>query len=484
MKPFRQILLIRSNYTKRPNINHPLHNPPPLGLKYVKTLLEKRSNTDTVPIIDALVQNLTQTELLDQVLAHQPELLVVEISSAASQYSLEFCKTLIQKMPSTLIVAVGADVSERHQYYVSQNSIFPFIIRGEFELEVCSLIEQLQQTPSIKDIENFYRNEKNQMIFTVDSLNTLPQIEWSREEADQYIYRYPLKIFRKIVSGYISTSRGCCHNCTFCSPSVRKSFGKKLRFRDAHKVVDEIEYLQQMGVNIISIEDDDFTGNKDHVRSICHEIGKRNIHINWTCHARVDEVNADLLTLMRKAGCVLILFGVESGSKKILQKLNKASSKTDWEAQTMRVFTHCRNVGIATCAMFLVGNPQETLEDVEKSISLAIRLRPDFIKVHNFTLYPGSLDYQKYHQQSQNDNLQHHYSQPNLNLSNMPSDELQKIQRVFYKRFFSDPSFILSHLRHYALFYFFNFRWSFGLIKDVLMFLLLKDNSQKDQSEK
>jgi len=258
-----------------------------------------------------------------------------------------------------------------------------------------------------------------------------------------------------------------------------------MRLRSASKVVDEMEHLQNLGVNVITFEDDDFTVVEAHVLSICREICERRLNIKWICHARIDEVTPQLLIAMKEAGCSLLLFGIESGSQRVVDLMIKSFSKVNWRKKANETFFNAKNIGIATCAMFMVGNPTETKRDLQESISLSLELKPDMIKVHNFTLYPGALDYDRFRKRDDDLHSQHHYLKPHVNVSQLNDVELKKAQLRFYRKFLFRPSFIVSHLRKYLLYYLVNWPMSWNLIKEGMLFLSLnglKDIFQNDKS--
>lgn len=249
-----------------------------------------------------------------------------------------------------------------------------------------------------------------------------------------------------------------------------------MRFRSASKVVDELEDMRKLGVNVVSFEDDNFTASKEHVFSVCAEIQRRSLGIKWVANARIDEITPELLKTMENAGCILLLFGVESGSKRIINILAKDSRGIDWLARAEDVFRETKKVGIATCALFIVGNPTETVQEVDDSIKLAQALNPDMIKVHFFTLYPGSTAYdlfRGYINQKQI-SCQHHYLLPLVNVSGMGIIELRKAQVRFYRSFLMNPVFIISHLGKYIFFYVFNWPMSWRLAKKSFSFLFFK----------
>jgi len=148
-------------------------------------------------------------------------------------------------------------------------------------------------------------------------------------------------------------------------PYISKNiFGRKTRFRSAKNVVDELSLLKdKYKIDGFFILDDTFTINKVYVLNICEELKPRKIDLIWGCETRPNLVNKDLLAEMEKAGCIQIDFGVESGSQKVLDNLQKDITPS----QSIKAFSICRELGIRTFANFMINNPEETWEDIEKT---------------------------------------------------------------------------------------------------------------------
>jgi radical SAM superfamily enzyme YgiQ (UPF0313 family) len=158
---------------------------------------------------------------------------------------------------------------------------------------------------------------------------------------------------------------------------------------------------------------------------------------------------------MKDAGCILLRLGVESASDRILQMFGKNPKKKDWHTLCHQIFSGARTLGIATNALVIIGNPGETVAEIESTIKLTISLNPDIIQVHFFTLYPGSPAYDDYKDQLTDEAVSkmHHYNIPTINLSKVSDEKLWKLRSTFYKKFFLRPSFVMNHLYHYAPFY-------------------------------
>ena len=231
----------------------------------------------------------------------------------------------------------------------------------------------------------------------------------------------------------------------------------------------------RMGVNIISFDDDYFTMSSKHVEGICWEIKKRKLNIKWIAHARVDNISASLLQTMKEAGCILLRFGIESGSKRIIKIFEKTDASMDWIEKSKDAFRISKDVGIPTVALFIIGSPTESAEEVKESIKLAKDLAPDLIQVHYFTPYPGSASYKQFKSKLDKDNLleMHHYKLPIVNLSNIEWKVLERLQLTFYREFLLRPEFFFQHLIKYIRFYFYNRYIFFRLLKTLIFRIAL-----------
>ena len=169
----------------------------------------------------------------------------------------------------------------------------------------------------------------------------------------------------------ILSSRGCPFNCFFC---YHDYMGAKYRYRGAHSLFDEIVYLyENYGVTHILMGDDIFITNKKNVKEFCELMifSGMNEAISWECGSRVDTVDREILTLCKKAGCVLVGYGVESGSQRMLDRLNKKTTV----AKCHKAVEMAQDIfGEVECT-FIIGTPGETRETLQETI--------DFCKQHN-----------------------------------------------------------------------------------------------------
>jgi len=183
---------------------------------------------------------------------------------------------------------------------------------------------------------------------------------------------------------FIVTSRGCPAGCKYCIKHV--SYQNSVRVRSAESIVEELEYLGSLGITNIHMYADLFTVNRDHVVSLCKRMIERNIEIRWTCNSRVDYVDEEMLSLMGRAGCWLISWGIESADELILKRARKGYRKE----QAFKALKWAKAAGIKNWGYFIIGLPGETEESIQQTIAYSKELPLDIALFHIAAPYPGT----------------------------------------------------------------------------------------------
>jgi radical SAM superfamily enzyme YgiQ (UPF0313 family) len=184
---------------------------------------------------------------------------------------------------------------------------------------------------------------------------------------------------------HLAMSRGCPGRCTFCGSPKFWGSGR-VRRHSADWFFREILALNQQGISHFFISDDTFTMDRDAVIQLCKKIIESGLSITWNAISRVDYVDKGLLTAMRRAGCIQISFGVESGDTGIRKTLGKPLD----EAACVRAFDLTRSLGILPRAYFIYGSPGETHETIDQSIDLIKRLKPLGMVSYMLVVFPGT----------------------------------------------------------------------------------------------
>jgi anaerobic magnesium-protoporphyrin IX monomethyl ester cyclase len=190
--------------------------------------------------------------------------------------------------------------------------------------------------------------------------------------------------------GAISTSRGCPHDCTFCSQ--QKFWGKSWRARDPRKVAEELKYLYSTyNVTVFMITDEYPTRNRDRWEALLDAIISHDMPVHLLMETRPTDIirDRDIIWKYRKAGIIYISFGVETADQDALDALKKEQVLEE----TKQVFDILREHEIVSEASFMVGFPDETPESIKKTMQLAQHFNPDIANFFTFTPWPYANGY-------------------------------------------------------------------------------------------
>ena len=194
-------------------------------------------------------------------------------------------------------------------------------------------------------------------------------------------YRMPLM---KGPFTFLVTSRGCPAGCKYCIKHV--TYQWSVRLHSPERIMQELWLLHDLGIHNIHMYADLFTVNREQVIELCKLIIEEELPIKWTCNSRVDYVDEEMLTLMGRAGCWLISWGIESGNEKVLQKAAKGANPK----KAHRALTWARKAGIKNWGYFIIGLPGETEGTIRETIDLAKELPLDIALFHVAAPYPGT----------------------------------------------------------------------------------------------
>ncbi|MFW9910779.1 MAG: B12-binding domain-containing radical SAM protein [Candidatus Thorarchaeota archaeon] len=278
---------------------------------------------------------------------------------------------------------------------------FDAVVMGEGEIVFPDLVGRYLAGMEWNHVSGIaYRNERKQIVKTsqtnmVDNLDIIPTPARDLFQNQSYI-KYWTRYFGYSATNQMTT-RGCPFSCDFCSSPV---FGKSYREVSSERVVDEMLEIQKLGYDRVFFSDDCFTLNMNRVSDICSRLKNLDEKIEWMCLSRVDRLDDNLARQMAEAGCVRILFGIESGNDRMLKVMKK---ETDLHKVRKAVRVASEH-GIETGGFFILGYPGETAESLLDTINLSSSLGLDFVSYSYPYPIPGTGLYEKakHHQKMKN----------------------------------------------------------------------------------
>lgn len=252
-----------------------------------------------------------------------------------------------------------------------ENTIFPFfssLINGESDLSIPGLV---------------YRSgglaHKNPRPALIEDLDTLPFIDYSLSQCiDTYLdKKFPIEV-----------GRGCPFGCTFCSTNT--FWGRKYGLKSPQRIVGEVKNVyEKFGRTYFNFTHDMFTFDKKKVIETCRLLNELNLPLEWSCSARLDCLDFDLINIMADAGLNNIYLGIETGSQRMQKLINKRLKLE----KTTEIIQYLSDKGIKVMASFIYGFPEETEEDISQTIYLMaqiINIKNTKIQAHLCTFMAGT----------------------------------------------------------------------------------------------
>jgi len=340
-----------------------------------------------IEFIEAAAQNLSPEESFKRAENFHPDLLVIHATTPSIYNDIEQAKTIKEKTKCK-VAFVGQHVSAEpdHTFQIGRGTV-DYILRREFDYTLRDLAKGHEPSTilgmSWQNANNVVHNPERPAL----DVNELPFPAWQLIKPEWYPDAGKKFPFLTLLTG-----RGCNNACTFCR-DPQLMYGYRLRMREAKLVVDEMEYDLKIHPQIreIMFETDTFAASKEHAVQVCEEILKRGINkrISWSANMRID-TNLELLPLMKKSGCRMLMVGFEFGTDEQLRAVRKGGVYVEM-AKTFAKTAH--KLGFVTHGCFMIGAPGETKASARKTIELAKSLPMDTIQITGVAVYPGTVMY-------------------------------------------------------------------------------------------
>lgn len=366
----------------------------PLWLIYAAAVCKK--DGFEVEFLDAPAKPMNHEESYEYIKKHgnQTKLFVIDTSTPSIYNDIAFGDQLKELYPDAYVILVGTHPSALPQETLANSKKIDAVARHEFDYIVRDYARAIRDGSGVENVLGItYRNgddivSNNDMEYITD----LDEIPFASQFVQEYLnykdYFFAAAEYPEI---QIFTGRGCMAHCNYCV-YPQTLHGHQYRLRTPENVVAEFEYIAENfpDVKQIVIEDDTFTAKKQRITDICNLLIEKNLNkrFRWLCNARVN-LDYETMKLMKKAGCHLIIPGIESGSQKILNNIKKGTTIE----QIHRYVKDAKKAGLFVHACYMVGNNGETKETMQETLRLALELNTDTAQFYPLLPFPGTEAY-------------------------------------------------------------------------------------------
>jgi len=411
---------------------------PPLGIQTLAPIVRRHGHQ--VRMFDTCHPRMKALHIAQAVKEERPDVIALSSISVTTYPAIRnIAEQLKKEAPDTPIILGGVFASMNPVHILRDCSHIDCVGVGEGEELLPDYLDNLDNPGAVAGLvwrngEEIVQNAPRSLI---EDLDQFPYPDRTSLPID-YVESLPLDVpavlsLDKFTT--MQTSRGCPYNCIYCNVSAFSK--RKWRCRSPEHVLGEMQELNDMGYRSICFTDEHFLLNRERIKAICSGIIKRKFEFRWSCEGRVDSVAIDQMPIMREANCFALSFGVEAGTQKVLDRLNKKQTLEQIEHAVNKAKQH----GIQkTHGFFLIGTPGETEKDILESFRFAARLKLDTFNFNRLCVYRGTPLWKEYVDRGIIDDKRDWYKWfkcSDIDSTVLPSEELNRIRMKGYALLFA-----------------------------------------------
>jgi tRNA A37 methylthiotransferase MiaB len=398
---------------------------PAIEVMYISSILKKNHEVFyTRDLKDNNINNADFLILPSSIIAHETELLALE------------------KLENKKIFVTGIFANVFREKYLKKNSI---VVKNESDTFFFNLDKS-------GNLNNDYLNElfdNKHLInefYSPVSLDDLPFPDW-----EDYTKSYPLRnnffsLNEKIAIPLLGT-RGCPYSCfNYCTYPLQQ--GRKVRARSVKNIIDEIKYWKEtLGTSKFVFRDPVFSINKKHTVEFCEEVIKEKLDIRFMVETHLNNLDDEMINLLSLAGLELVYVGVESASNFVLKDMKRFTIEHD---EQYKIIKKCEESGIKVKTMFIIGNPEDTVDTIMQTIEYSKHLPSLYAQFSVFTPYPGTPIYNDYKDLITEKKLEN-FNQYKLTFkhNNLTEKKIDELKSLAYLKFYFSISKILETLKYF-----------------------------------
>jgi radical SAM superfamily enzyme YgiQ (UPF0313 family) len=368
---------------------------PPIGVMSLSSVL-KRAGHDVV-MFDQANPATPDDVIVKEILRHEPDLVGISFLSTTSYPYAKVLARQIRGADSNVKIAFGGVFASLNAQLVKmQVPEVDFVCRGDGEQLILDLLDALEDPSGVAGVT--WQEQNGKLRHNPNRVLERDLDQWPFPDREglslDFVESMPLDVPAVLSLDRFTTmqtSRGCPWPCVFCDIPIFNE--GKWRSRSPEHVVGEFKHLQNEGYGAVFFVDDHFLLQPGRIQAICKGINDNGVTIEWGCEGRVDSVCMNLFPAMAKAHCRTLMFGIESGSQKILDRLKKEQTLLEIETAV----SNAKKAGIKIVhGFFVVGIPDETEADLRATFRFASKIRIDSFGFNRLCVYRGTPLWQEY----------------------------------------------------------------------------------------
>lgn len=343
-----------------------------------------------VSIVDGPALGLSLDRCAERVLEQHPDAVGFTATTMSIAKAAHVADRVKAKRPDLPVMVGGPHVTALPAETLDRCASFDLACAGEGEPVLLALLEHFEQGTRPRDIGGLvWRDEDGEVRFQPPGpeeydLEQLPALAWDLLDDFPHGYHAAATYLNKTPFTDVIVSRGCRYRCTFCD---NQTFGRSIRSLPLEAIMETVDRLVlDYGIKSLFFTDDSLMTLRGQFEQMCEQLIERNYDLEWSINARTSEIDAEILALMKRAGCWQISYGVESGSWDILKRIKKGATPRMQE----RALHLTAESGIKSNAYIIIGFPGETHETLAETEAFLKRVPIDTLRLTFFTPFPNT----------------------------------------------------------------------------------------------
>lgn len=416
---------------------------PQTSLAYLAAVIQKAGYK--VEIIDCIAEEMSWDTFKELLKNKSPRYVVTNVIT--SIITNDLYTAYLAKSLGARSIAIGPHITYLAKETMQRYPTLDIGIIGEAEETIVELIKKCDSSGDLNTVKGIVFRDKDTIIVTQERpfIKDLDELPFPLHELLP-IPKYSLPFIGKGYT-FVLSSRGCPYFCTFCRQPIM--WKRQVRSRSAKSIFEELKYIKRLGITNFMFHSDTFTVDRNLVIELCKLMSEAGLNLRWCCNSRVDTIDQELLAYMKKAGCWMIMYGIETSSDLILENVKKGG-KASFEI-TKKAVMMAKRAGIKVWGYFIMGLPGETKETIKNSINFAKQLPLDLVNFAVGAPYPGTEFYQEAKQRGwleteEWESFDQNYSAI-VSYPDLPSEEILKSIRKAYIRWYFTPRGLLVILK-------------------------------------